>query len=389
MLTFLIIIIYICFCDSLINILSIMNYFISYQSNIVSLYRNVNAVLLILVVGLKFLFDVILEWDIVLLNIVLYCLFLLMVNYRKITWDFFYIPIYLFISILNPSAFACLYVFMIVYLLKNCSLKLISYANIMVALIVVFTVYLFIDSGDINVREDVYVQLDNIRVRKDYGFGNPNQFAAFCFTLITSLFIALWEKYKKIFVAIFVSIGVAVSNYTDSRSFQLSCLILTITCVFQILRFDKNKVYKLFVLLLPFILFIYSFMFPYYDINDDFNAISSGRMILYKSLLDSVTLKDYIIGTNLVNEITIDSTYLHLIFRGGVIYLITFYALYIYAFKNKYQYIYPYLPILVSILVYGAFETLFVNCTMVSYIMIWIILSHDYSCLRSNNMILK
>lgn len=366
-----------------------MNYFISYQSNIVSLYRNVNAVLLILVVGLKFLFDVILEWDIVLLNIVLYCLFLLMVNYRKITWDFFYIPIYLFISILNPSAFACLYVFMIVYLLKNCSLKLISYANIMVALIVVFTVYLFIDSGDINVREDVYVQLDNIRVRKDYGFGNPNQFAAFCFTLITSLFIALWEKYKKIFVAIFVSIGVAVSNYTDSRSFQLSCLILTITCVFQILRFDKNKVYKLFVLLLPFILFIYSFMFPYYDINDDFNAISSGRMILYKSLLDSVTLKDYIIGTNLVNEITVDSTYLHLIFRGGVIYLITFYALYIYAFKNKYQYIYPYLPILVSILVYGAFETLFVNCTMVSYIMIWIILSHDYSCLRSNNMILK
>lgn len=347
---------------------------------------NLGAILLLLLVDLKFLFDIILSCDVSILNALLYGLILIMIDYRRISWDFFLIPLFLLISIFNRNALVCVYVLTLLYIMRNYSLTFFACSNVIILSAIICITYFLINFGAVTVREDLYVNLDRVRSRMDFGFGNPNQFAIFCFSLLSNIFILCWTKHRIFFLLILLAVSLAVSRYTDSRTFLLSSGVLFLSCVIQILSLDKGRYYKFFVLILPFLFLVYSIFLPYNDTYGIFNALSSGRMGYYKRLLDGITLKDILIGTSNVQEITIDSTYLHLAFEGGIIFLLIFYFLFVYVVKNRYSKIYPYLPLIVSILVYGAFESFFANSTNTGNILIWMIL---YRCLlfpRTNKL---
>lgn len=231
--------------------------------------------------------------------------------------------------------------------------------------------------NEIQVNTISYINLGDVRIRSDFGFGNCNRFAIFCYGLITNLYLLMWKNYKIMYIIILSTTGYLVSNYTDSRTFLLSCIVLLITSILQILKWDKSTTYKYIAIGLPFMLLLYTVILPYYDTYGIFNAISSGRTFLYKNLLDSVSIKDILIGTPAISEQTIDSTYLHLIFNGGFLFLFIFLILYVYVLLKKYELIYPYLPLVISVLIYGTFETVFANSSITGNILIWLLL---YQC---------
>lgn len=338
--------------------------------------KNVEVVLLILVINLKLLFDVILHQEIFILNIMLYSLFLIMINYRRITWPFFIILFFIAISFINKSALVCVYVFTILYTLKTTKIKFFALTNFIIMFFLLLIIAYLIATKEIQVSTVAYTNLGDVRVRSDFGFGNCNRFAIFCYGLIINLYLLMWKNYKIMYLMILSVVGYLVSNYTDSRTFLLSCIVLLITSILQMLKWDKSTTYKYVILSLPFLLLIYTVVLPYYDTYGIFNAISSGRTFLYKNLLDSVSLKEILIGTPLINELTIDSTYLHLIFEGGILFLLTFLILYVYVLFKKYKLIYPYLPLVISILIYGAFETVFSNSSITGNILVWILLNN-------------
>lgn len=335
---------------------------------------NIGVVLLILVINLKLLFDVVLHYDVLMLNIVLYSLFLAMINYRRITWPFFIILFWGALVFFNRGALVCLYVFTILYVLKAKSLNFFAFTNFVIMSFMLLIIAYLIAIGEVQVNTIAYVNLGNVRTRSDFGFGNCNQFAIFCFGLLSNLYILMWKNYKITYLLVLSIVGYLVSSYTDSRTFLLSCVILFSTGIIQILKWDRTIIYKYVVLSLPFLFLVYTIVLPYYDTYGIFNAISSGRTFLYKNLLDSISLRDVLIGTPLVAELTIDSTYLHLIFEGGIVCLLVFVMLYVYVLLKKYRLVYPYLPFIISILIYGAFETVFANAAITGNILIWMIL---------------
>lgn len=336
--------------------------------------KNIRGFLLLLIINLKFLFDVILSYDVFALNCVLYLFILFAIDYRRISWDFFLIPLFLAISVVNRNALVCVYILTLLYVLKHCSLKFFACSNIIILSSVIVITYFLIEFGVVKVSENIYVNLGRIRHRMDFGFGNSNQFAIFCFSLLGNIYVLVWKKYKFLFFLILTIIASSVANYTDSRTFILSAVVLFLSCFIQIFGWDKNRFYKTCVLLLPLIFLAYSTILPYNDTYGIFNAISSGRMNYYKELLDSITIKDILVGSPNIQEITIDSTYLKLLFEGGIVFSIIFYMLYIYVVKNRYEILYPYLPIVVAIIIYGAFESYFANSSNTGNLLIWMIL---------------
>lgn len=340
--------------------------------------RKIGAILILLTVDLKFLFDIVLSQDVAVLNALLYFLILTVIDYRRISWDFFLIPLFVIISVINRNALICVYVLTILYVLKNYSLRFFACSNVIILFSIILLTYFLINIGVVTVTEDSYLNLGRVRTRMDFGFGNPNQFAIFCFSLLGNLFILLWRKHKLLFLLIFLASSFAVTEYTDSRTFQLSSILLILLCIIQILGWDKSKPYQFMVSLIPILILLYSTILPYNDTYGFFNALSSGRMGYYKSLLDEVTMKDMLIGTSNIQDIVIDSTYLHLVFEGGIIFFIIFYSLYLYVVINRYSVIYPYLPIVVSILIYGAFETFFANSSNTGNLLIWMLLYRCY-----------
>ena len=351
------------------------NIYIDYYANTKRLHANLcGLVLILLCISAKLLLDTILSIDVIFVNLLLYITLLTQLNIRRISLVFIVIPVLALVATINSHAFSSLYALFVVYVLKRYKIQTIAQFNVIISSLFLCVMYFLIELGYVEIDSVSYLNLDRIRYRRDFGFGNSNQFAIFIFSFLVNLWIAMRNKMRLLYFTVLVCMTVVISNYTDSRTYLLSSVCLIIFLVIRALRWDRCIAYKLFAVLLPLGALVFSLYIPYHDDYGIFNALSSGRISYYKQLLDSASIFHYIVGTGTVHEITIDSTYLHLIFDAGVIVCVSFYALYYYVLFYKYQHLYYYMPIVLSILVYGTFESYFINVANPGNIIIWLIL---------------
>lgn len=339
-------------------------------------WEPISRYLLVFLFYLKFLIQILLNVKSPWLDIPLYLLLLTSFNYRKVNLIVFGIFYFALISLLNSAARNVFLIFLTIYTLRIWSVRQFAIVNLFVSLIF-FIVTVFLLYGDVLHSKIFSFSLLNYRERWDFGYGNPNTFALFIFSILVNSYIVFVGKFKNVILPVMLLVGFVVYSYTGSRTFFISIIVLIIihySIIYQngFLLIKKTLVYFPFVVIL-FLLFLI------FNVSDFaiVNLVLSGRLDLYNSFILKMSLLDFFIGSSIINdaETVIDSSYLHLLFECGIFGLLIFLVSYIKMMKYIDIHMKYYLPVVVSILFYGITESLFTYVLIFGNMILWFILS--------------
>ena len=340
------------------------------------------AVLILLIATLyvKFVVQIVLDESNLLLDLLLYMLLIAGLVDRKFRPEFFVVVLFAVISVLNPAARNIFLIFASVYALREFSIRELASINLCMQTLVFGATALMLWAG-ITHSEMFEQSLLDQRERWDFGYGNPNTFALFVYSIMVNAYVYFARQYGRMLSLLLFLTGIGVYCYTKSRTFLVATLVLLLVhwCVRNrvvrsvSLKF-KGILYLIPIVLMGCILYMsrYSGQFPL------LNLVFSGRLELYSVFLGSIGKTAYLFGTPLVNEETIDSSYLHILFEGGVLAFVIFYVLYVVTVRRMNRSTIGVLPVLAGFLVFGLSESLFTFVLIFGNMIIWSILYDSY-----------
>lgn len=346
-------------------------------------------IMLMATLYLKFIVQIVLDDSNLLLDLLLYMLLIAGLADRKFRPEFFIVVLFAVISVLNPAARNIFLIFATVYALREFSIRELASVNLCMQTLVFITTALLLWGG-VTHSEMFQQSLLDQRERWDFGYGNPNTFALFVYSIMVNAYLLVSRKYTKVLMFLILGVSVWVYAYTKSRTFLFVVVLLVlmhgavnIGWMRQRILSNKWLLYLVPGVFMGSILFLsrYVARFPLLDLG------FSGRLSLYNDFLGSISKVNYLIGTPLVNEETIDSSYLHILFEGGIIAFVLFYAMYIATVRRMNEKNVCILPLLIGFLTFGLTESLFTFVLIFGNMIIWSILyagwrNVNYVCSR-------
>lgn len=317
--------------------------------------------------------QIVLEQENIILDVVLYLALLFSFDYERIRKSIVFLILIVCISFMNEAARNIFLIFFSSYVLSELRTTTIAKINLVLLSIVFLICSLFLFLG---ITESVLFRqtLLDMRVRWDYGMGNPNTFALFMYSILLNLYILTSQK-NAIIVPLILTIGFCVYEYTGSRTFILSILILSLVHYVRKAMVKSSLVISLFSLSPLIILFLLMFLIKNVTNYTELDLLLSGRLTLYDNFLGSLSPVDYLVGTPNVNGETIDSSFLHLLFEGGIIVFITccFMIKKTFMTANK-ESLKIYFPVFCSIFALGLTESVITFVLMFGNMIVWHIL---------------
>ncbi|MEN9919759.1 MAG: hypothetical protein RL662_2195 [Bacteroidota bacterium] len=224
-----------------------------------------------------------------------------------------------------------------------------------------------------------------IRTRHDFGFAHPNVATMYYWGLFMSLILSCYlSKYRNflwhLLFVIFIA-SVYLYSETISRGFITTVVIFISVMGYYSVRSTFNKQYvigysKYILYSLPLLL---TTLTVYLSLHAKeyvvLDLLLSQRLSLYGQFLNELSPIQYLIGTTSFDAITVDSSYLHLLFESGVLLYVYFMWLYYFAIKNSIkQQNFVVIAIFVSFQVYGLVESLFLLPMIIGNNLFWVIL---------------
>lgn len=346
-----------------------------------SIVTNKYTILLLLYfIHFKFFLQIVLNVESVWLSALLYVLLLLGINYKHIKCSFLILIPIVGICILNPVAANIFVIFLSTYIVSQLPFRTILYHNLSAQIIIFILSSICLFLG-ITTSELFQQTAQDMRIRYDYGMGNPNTFALFVYSFIINLYLYK-GIYHKTYLFIIGVIAWMVFSYTGSRTFFISVVILLIFTFLGRIWKQYPLVSKFSLVIAPILIFSATFYFSQnYIFFPEVNLLFTGRLNLYNSLLSSVSHLDYLIGTDLINTETIDSSFLHLLFEGGVIPLSLFGLLYLnFVCKSSKKQLSAIVPFIASIFTVALTESILTFVLVYGNMIIWILLYKTYLC---------
>lgn len=334
--------------------------------------------LLVYFIHFKFFFQIVLDIESIVLDIALYVFLLLGINYKRIKYSFLILIPILGICILNAAARNIFVILLSTYIVSQLPLKTILFHNLSAQFIVFILASICLVLG-ITTSELFPQTVLDMRVRYDYGMGNPNTFALFIYSFIVNLYLYK-GAYRKKYLFIIGVIAWFVFSYTGSRTFFMSVLMLLIFSALGNLWKRYPRISKFFLMLTPVLIFCAVFYFSRnYILFPEVNLLFSGRLDLYSRLLSAVNYSDYLIGTDLINTETIDSSFFHILFEGGIIPFSIFVLLYFnFVCKANRNQLSAIVPLLASIFTAALTESVLTFVLIFGNMIIWILLYKTY-----------
>ena len=341
--------------------------------------KQIVLVLLLAVLYAKFLVQIVLDESNLLLDLLLYTLLFVSLIDRKIRPELFIVFFFALISAVNPASKNIFLIFATVYALREFSIRELATINLCMQTVLFLTTCLMLISGTIHSEMFMQTLMDQ-RERWDFGYGNPNTFALFIYSIAVNFYILFIRHYPKLTVLSILILALSVYAYTKSRTFLVAMLILIlVTWILKNKSLQKNILTHRWPLyLIPgcfmWCILAFSLGIDQYRLLD---FIFSGRLQLYNAFLGGIDKTAYLIGTPLVNENTIDSSYLHILFEGGALAFIIFYLLYIVTIRRMNTQNVFILPVLLSFLAFGLSESLFTFVLIFGNMIVWSILYRE------------
>jgi hypothetical protein len=353
-------------------------------------YKDVGVFLLLLFLNLKFAAITIIQHRSSVIDLIVYILLIVTFNYSNWTYKSllktgFITIIY---TLINFSSYKLnvLMPLLIIQSVSGIRLKNYLIINFIITGATLLIMYILFGEG---VNMEGFTFLMDRKTRMSFGFGHPNTVALYyyCF-IINGLLLLYYSKYKKhipLYFILIIPLWYYIYHKTASRSFILSIIILYCSYIYFYIGSLINKKNRfiitsyIFLSLSTILTVITVFLSLFKDHFTRLDLILSKRLTSYNAFLHKINSIDFIFGSNAYKYYVVDSSYLHLLFEGGIIFFIGFTFFYIFStvkMINKKEWI-P-ICIIFSFMFYGLMETLLLFNMLIGTNIYWILLYYYY-----------
>jgi hypothetical protein len=252
----------------------------------------------------------------------------------------------------------------------------------------IFLLVMFIVFGE-GYNMSGYNYIVDRKIRMSFGFNHPNVAALHYFCLmINGLLLVYYSKYKKylyLYLLLIIPLWLYIYKMTASRSFILTLFALYATYGYYLfgLFINKKNIVRIIgyaVILLPF---LFSSITLFLSINREkyimLDRLLSKRLTFYNWFLHTLEPVDIFFGADTYKNFVIDSSYLHLLFEGGIFFFLGFCIFYVFSTVNMFNKK-EWIPILVimSFMVYGLMESMLLYGILIGTNLFWVLLYYHY-----------
>ena len=341
-------------------------------------YRRGLVLALIMFVHLKFFVQIVLDKELLVFDLMLYSLLLFCVDYKRIRYSFFVLIPMAAVSLINPAARNMFVIFLMTYIVSKLPLRTVLWYNLVSQTLVFCLAAISLLLG---VTESVMFEQTalDMRIRYDFGMGNPNTFSLFIYSILINLYLYAGVRNKTV-MWILLAITLAVAKYTGSRTFLVAMLFLILCNMIRNKLESWPRFSRIVYFSMPLILIGAIFFFSLnYRTFPLVNILFTGRFQLYNALITSVSPVQALVGSRLVNDMTIDNSFLHLVYGGGLIALGVFFYLYYNAmFHSDRKDMSILLPLFTSVFMVGLTESILTFALLFGNMIVWVILYKIY-----------
>lgn len=360
------------------------------QLNIGITYRELGVFLLLFFLNLKFISITVIQDRSFVIDAITYLLLIVTFNYpnwtyKSLTITGILICIY---TLINFSAYKLNVLMPLLIIQAVSGIRFKRYLGISFLITALTLIVMFIINGE-GVNMAGYSFLIDRKIRMNFGFNHPNVAALYyyCF-LINGLLLLYFSKYKKyisLYMLLIIPLWLYIYHKTASRSFVLSIIALYGSYSYYYLGSMINRKSLLNItqyIILSLALF-FTVITVYFALNSDkfltLDMLLSKRLTYYDRFLNTVDLKSFFFGANTYGDFVIDSSYIHLLFEGGILFFIGFCVFYLLStiqMVNKKAWV-P-ICVIISFMAYGLMETLLLYSMLIGTNIFWILLYFYY-----------
>lgn len=359
--------------------------------NIVNTNRKEFGVFLLLVfLNLKFVFITIIQNRSFLIDLLVYILLIVTFNYSNWTYKnlfktFVFLIVYTAINF-SPYKLNVLMPLLIIQSISAISFRKYLIYNLIITGSTLLIMYIIFGEG-INMVGYSFI-LDR-KTRMSFGFGHPNTAALYYYCFIINILLLLFfskHKNKIPYYLIFViPLWFYIYKQTASRSFLLSIITLYgAYCYYYLMPIFYKKIsFKIVNYLAIFLILISTVVTVFFALARKhfikLDLLFSKRLTSYDAFLQKIDILGFFFGTDAYKHYVIDSSYLHLLFEGGIIFFIGFLLFYIISTTNminKKDWIS--ICVIISFVAYGLMETLLLFNMLIGTNIFWITLYYYY-----------
>lgn len=353
-------------------------------------YKELGVFLLLLFLNLKFVSITIIQDRSMVIDMIVYVLLIATFNYSNWTLKSFTITALLvgIYTAINFSPYK-LNVLMPLLVIQSVSgIRLTRYLGINFIITGVTLLIMYIINGE-GVNMAGYTFLIDRKIRMNFGFNHPNVAAIYyyCFMVngLLLLYFSRLKKYIPLYLLLIIPLWFYIYSKTASRSFLLSIAVLYGTYFYYFLGtiINKKNLLKTTRYVFIFLIFIFTAITVYFSLQREkyltLDFILSKRLTYYDRFLEKVNTLDFFFGSDAYGNFVIDSSYIHLLFEGGVFFFIGFCVFYILStiqMINKKAWI-P-ICVIISFLCYGLMESLLLYSILIGTNIFWITLYFYY-----------
>ncbi len=227
------------------------------------------------------------------------------------------------------------------------------------------------------------------KIRMSFGFNHPNVVALYYYCLMINGFLLIYfSKFKKripLYLLLIVPLWFYIYKKTGSRSFLLSLIFLygTFFYYFFGMLINKNNIFRIINYFSITLLFIFSSITVFFSLQKEnfstLDGLLSRRLTYYDRFLNEVNFLDFFFGSSAYDNYVIDSSYIHLLFEGGIFFFFGFCLFYVLStvkMVNKKEWI----PIcaIMSFMAYGLMESMLLFSILIGTNIYWLTLYYYY-----------
>ncbi|MFV0162255.1 oligosaccharide repeat unit polymerase [Empedobacter falsenii] len=353
-------------------------------------YKELGIFLLLFFLNLKFLSITVFENRSLIADLFVYFLLIITFNYSNWTYKSLFttsiiIGIY---TLINFSSYKLNILMPLLIMQSVSSIRLKKYLlfNFIITSTTLILMFIFYGEGN-NVGG--YSYMIDRTTRMTFGFNHPNAATLYYYCIIINgLILMYYSKYRKYipwFLLIVAPLWIYIYIKTVSRSFLLSLIMLYLSFAYYYsgLLINKKNILKISKYPFIFLVLIFTIITVYFSINREkylfLDRVFSKRLTYYDHFFDKINLKDFFFGSTSYDDLIIDSSYVHLLFEGGIFFFIGFCLFYIMATINMTakKALIP-ICIVISFLSYGLMETNLLYNMLIGTNILWVLLYYYY-----------
>lgn len=341
--------------------------------------RNTIGFVLIILLNIRFLFQVILGIPLPFLELFIYGILILSINYQKQTYAFVWFPVMTVLCIaFNHEAIRLLFIMLVCFAFYGIEIKKIALWNCICALVVFLIIQALLYVGILENEHVAYTtDIGLVRNRNDMGIG-LNRIGLFISAFLMNLYIVIahWKKFWV--VTLLFSIAFVIFYYTNSQTSFVGEVILILAFLIYKSKWKRWFFNKLILICIPLLFTILSLGLGFaVDRFPILNLLTSNRLYLTNIYLHTAGISDLLLGNATFNSITIDNIYIRLLFEGGILFYLFFYYIYYKAINNLFEKDSYLFPVIIGFLVTGLGETNFLAIAIIGNAVIWNILYNN------------